>query len=393
MTLRFASSMGEVHRVGSTAPVDGQFLRYWAAQTDIGSAEGAGMMSNSCMEDGQGSIETPAFTPQATWVAGAMILGLGNWDGVFSEDVGIEFRLGASSQLKLHLVSAPAANGRPEGQMFSVEVRRGATVLAASQPEFYVREWNAIQFKATIDPTTGSFEVRMARRENEKWSTTSVGQGMQTILSGVSVNTADAGVANADNVVLDYSVKSNNVRWDHFFLFDDQGSNNNDFPTSIGDDPPLVQGVVPNADGVQNDWDVQGGQGTGFDTVNDPGFNVTDDVGRHVSQTPGDIFLTGFQDPGETGAPGLESGHPIGSAATILGMIFHHVSGMENSGTRTLRPVYRRIDDVRAEGADQAVNDTSFSGFFEVFELNPISAAAWTVQESKEMQWGLKVQS
>lgn len=390
MALRFLSSMGEVHNPDGGASV--QFLRYWGGSVGIGAAGSFGIMSNSVISDGSGSVLTPSFTPQATWIIGAMFRGDDEWDGINPQDIGLEFRLGAAVQLSVKFVPAAASGARPEGQMFSIEVRRGSTVLAASAPEFYVRDWHAIQFKATIDTVSGSFEVRMARRENETWIGSSFGTGMRTILSGSGINTADAAVNNADNVEIEYSVEDGATTWDHFFVFDSTGALNNDFPTALGGLPPLVQGVVPNADGVQNDWVARGGP-IGFDTVNDPGNSTSDDTGRLTSEVVSDIVLVQFQIPGETGVPGNEAGHPISGSANVLGVIFHHVSGMENSGNRTLRPIYRNISNVRSEGASVVVSSTSFAGFFEVFELNPVSSLAWTVQQTKEMQWGLKLQA
>lgn len=391
MALRFLSSMGEVHAPDGGSAI--QFLRYWGGSVTMGGGGGPGLMSNSVILDGSGSILTPSFTPQATWIIGAMFRTGDEWDGVSTHDIGLEFKLAGATQLSVKFVPAATSGARPEGQMFSIEVKRGSTVLAASDPEFYVRDWHAIQFKATIDTVSGSFEVRMSRRENESWVGSSFGTGMRTILSGTGINTADAAVNNADNVEIEYSVNTNSsVSWDHFFVFDSTGSINNDFPTALGGLPPLVQGVIPNADGAQNDWVAQGGP-IGFETLNDPGNSTVDDIGRLTSEVVSDIVLTEFQLPGETGTPGNEAGHLISGSANVLGVIFHHVSGMENSGNRTLRPVYRNSVDTRVEGASVVVSSTTFAGFFEVFELEPVSSLAWTVQQTKDMQWGIKLQA
>lgn len=384
MSLKFASSMGEVHYRGTS---NEQLLRYWEAQSGIDSAStSGGFLSNTAIIEGSAFLWTPFFTERDTWICGGVFWNSGLLAGGGTMEAGFKFYRGGVEQLDMVVVPAPAANGRPDGQQYGIEVRRGATVLAATAAIFYAQVATIFQMKVTIDPSVGAFEVRAATTENQTIP------AFTTVLSGVSVNTADTGVAGADQIQLNYQVEANSARWDHFWVFDDQGSVNNDFPGKF----LLVQGVVPNAQGAQNDWVSQGGQGGGsndYESVNDDGGNINDDVGRHTSDTPGDVFLVGFQTPGQTGAPGFEAGPSIGSGANVQGLIFHHVSAMENSGNRTVRPIYRNAADTRAEGSDLVLSDITFDGYFEVFELNPISASAWTPQETIDMQWGLKLQS
>ncbi len=384
MTLRFASSMGEVHKGGTD---NFQLLRYWNSANSVGTGSGAGLMSNLAIVDNSALLRTPVFTEQNTWICQGVFLNSAPLAGPSPMTAGLRYRRLGVEQLAMVIVPATASGSRPDGQLYSVEVRRGATLLAASAPIFYAQQFTIFQFKATIDTGVGgSFEVRAATVEG------GVVGAFSNVVSGTGVNTADTGVAGADDVEIHYNVEAGSSRWDHFWVMDDQGSINNDFPGKF----LLVQGVVPNAQGAQNDWTSQGGQGGGsndYESVNDPGDNIADDVGRHTSDTTNDIFLVGYQIPGETGAVGFEDGHPISGSANVQGVIFHHVSGMENSGNRTVSPIYRNASDVRADGTNQALTSTSFNGFFEVFELNPVSAAAWTAQQTKEMEWGLKLQA
>ncbi len=380
MTLKFASSLGEVHSgITDTAQMD----RYFGAAILLEGVD-AGLMSNDALISNFAQANTPVFTEQDTWITGAAILPGAYLVGGGSPEAGFKFQRQGVTQLTCTLTPRTTQlQGSSPGQYYSMEVRRGATVLGTTGFIFYSQEWTVFQIEATIDPTVGAFELQAAPVINGQ-----VG-AFVTVLTQSGVNTADDAVAGADQVSLNWTINSGNVRWDHWWVFDDQGTVNDALPPKW----LLVQGVVPNANGAQNDWIVQGGQGTGFETVNDPGFNTGDDVGRHTAEDNGDIFITEFQIPGETGSPGSEVGHPISSAANVLGLIFHHVSAMENSGSRNLRRIYRDIADVRNEGPDVNVNTTTFEGFFEVLELNPISAAAWTAQQTREMQWGLKLQS
>lgn len=388
MALIWASSMGEVHRPGTTAGSEYiQMLRYFGEQSAMSSSTAAGLMSKVVMQDGQGRVRTPQFTEQDTWIVQAAYRATGPMDGGLTQDLGIVIRRQGTEQLRLSFIPASASGSRFDGEMYSVRVERGATVLAATDPIFYSREWVVFQFKVTIDPAAGAYEVKAMRRENESFT-----GSLTTILSGSGVNTADDGVTGADQFQFNYYISAGASLWDHVWVMDDTGALNNDFPGKF----LLVQGVIPNANGAQLDWISQGGQGSGatfFDALNDSASNIAGDVGRAVTENIGDIILMAFQVPGETGLPGFETGPRISSLANVPGMIFHHVSAMENSGTLTVRPVYRNISDVRAEGNDLILTSTSFQGFYEVFEQNPVSAAAWTALEAIQMQWGLKLQA
>ena len=73
--------------------------------------------------------------------------------------------------------------------------------------------------------------------------------------------------------------------------------------------------------------------------------------------------------------------------------MFHHVTGMEASGSRTVRTLYRNIADNDSEGPDLVISGTDFEGYTTYFEEDPIAAAPWTVQATIDMQWGLKLQA
>lgn len=381
MALKWASSMGEVHLQGSNSV---QLTRYFATQSGMGSGSTTGLLSVRAMQEPSGFVRGPQLPEQNTWIVQGAFQNSGPMAGAFAQNAGLAFFRQGTEQLRMEFVPAGALGARQDGQLYFIEVKRGATVLATSAPLFYSEEWTIFQFKATVRTgSNGSFEVRAARVENQ-----TIG-AFSTILSGAALNSADAGVDGADQLEINFEVEGGSARWDHVWMMDDQGTINNDFPGKF----LLVQGVVPNSNGAQEDWVYQGGQGSGFDALNDPHNSDSDDVGRATSNTVGDIVLMGFQIPGELGAPGFESGHPISSAANVQGVIFHHVSGMENSGNRTVSPIYRDIADVRADGTNVVLNSLVFSGFFEVFELEPVTSLAWTAQQTKDMQWGLKVQA
>lgn len=369
MTLRFASSMGTIHQPA-------QMLRYWDSIDSLAGGLVIGLMSDNALNDPRAWIRTPTFTVQNTWVVQGAFKNTDFMSGAEPQNAGLYFRKAGAEQLSMLIVPEAGSGGLTDGYMYSIEVRRGATLLAASDPIFFSQDWTVFQFKATINTgILGSFEVKASRRENETQ------EAFASIITGVATNTADAAVAGADQVEINYDVKGGNATWDHFWAMDDQGAVNNDFPNKL----LMVHGMVPDSDGAQDDWVAQGGQGTGYQTVDDPANSIADDIGRQISENIGDIFLTGFPDPGGS--------HPISASANVAGVIFTHVSAMENSGTLTVRPIYRNAGDTRAEGADQALVGTSYAGYYEIFEEDPVALAAWTVAQVKAMQWGLKVQS
>ncbi len=391
---------GQTHLHTASAPVNCQFLRLWGS-TDITLTSTAGGLETpvNTVAVGSGRVGTPVLNERNTWIVQAAYRSSIFPTGAGSENVGIYFKRdsGATEQLSVRIrkQGASASGSFQDGERFKIEVMRGATSLGISR-DFWSRSWHVIQVKVFFNdpggaPNTGTVEVRVLPLEGEDRNRGQAEATQETVINVAGIDTSDSGQDGVDVIELDYDASTGTVTWDHFLVMDSDGAQNNDFPAQ-----PLVyvHGGVPNRDGADNDWVPQGPPPDGFEAVNDRADLCTEDDGRYTSDNPTDVLLFGMQPPGQTGTtPANASGPRIGASNAVLGVMFHHVSAMESSGNRTVRSLYRDIADVRSEGPDVVLSGTTFGGFFEIFELEPITAAVWTAQQTLDMQWGLKLQA
>jgi hypothetical protein len=373
-----------------------QFFRHWGSGGGLGTSTASGLMTpGTVYTDLGGFIRPPTFPAKETLIVQGAFRNLGLIAGPFTQEAGIVFYVGGTEQLRLIQVplGASASGSRLDGAQYVWEVRRGATVLATSKP-FWTFGWDVIQMKVffndpVLDPLNGSVEVRLSKSGDTNPDYPDGPQ--QTIINISGIDTSDSGFPDCDQVEFNYSVEQSGSVWDHILVMDTAGAVNNDFPA---EPLILVHGMVPNSNGDLQEWTIQGGQcgsGNSYECVNDSSSSSADDVGRFTSETTGQRSIFGFQYPGTAGIVGSETGHPISLGNSVKCVMFHHVSGMESSGTRTVRPLYRDIADVDSEQADEIISGTTFQGYTTYYETNPITALAWTPQETIEMQWGLKL--
>lgn len=367
--LKWASSMGEVHRKGTDAF---QLLRYWGSESGMpdSTGVGAGLMSSAVIAGNTGSM----FTPQLSGLTNTIYFQVAvqfNAALTGTPSAGFKIRNGAADQCYIRVEPSPADGAQAAGKYYRLSLYRGATLIASTAYEFYSLEWTVFQIKVTVNTgTSGDIEIRASRRENETFLT------LTSVLTVNNINTADTGSAGVDQIGFDYGTNGS-VRYDHFWWFDASGSVNNTWPSKV----LLVQGVLPNQNGSFNEWPAKGGGGNNYQSLDDSPHSIAEDSGRLTSQVVGERVLVKFPDPDEN--------HPLGSTANVAGVIFQHVSAMENSGVRTVAPLYRNAGGTSAQGTNQLLNSTSFNGFYEIFEDEPVSAAPWTAQQVKDMEWGL----
>ena len=292
--------------------------------------------------------------------------------GSFTGDTGpsVDIRLGAGlNQLTFKFVSAAA----PDTQGIKLEVRRGATVLATSSRVFLPSSgpfgWWVFQFKATIDPTSGSYEVKA-------WDHT--GTSFTIIAAATGVNTANQGVAGGDRVQFAAGSNSNiNVAIDDIVIMDGSGSTNNDFTST----PVIVYGELPNAD-VAGELDWTPSTGTTHSTLVDDTAVLpaqTDEVSTDVT---GSVDLYGFAQTELDLIP--TSGTPA-----VLGILVDMEGAMKNSGTRTVRVQVKDGVNQATDTTDMTYSTTAKISRFAVLEQNPTGTpAAWTVATLKTVELG-----
>lgn len=399
--IRFMMNGGQTWQPAATAPANCQAIRQWGDITWTNAVFDAGLFDpvNANSHANVGHAATPILAEKNTWIVQAAWRAPLFTHGAGLETAGIYFMRGNDTDeqlsVRIRKQDASPSGSFQDGERFKLEVMVGAVSLGISR-DFWTQQWHVIQVKVFFNnitgaPNTGTVEVRVLPLEGGEYPRLD-GAVQEVAISATNVDTSQTGLEGVDAIRFDYDVASQRSVWDHFLVMDSDGTINNDFPSQ-----PLilVHGGLPWDAGADQTWIPQGsGVTPPYEAVNDRSDLCTGDDGRLTSETPGDTTLFSFQTPGLTGAqPASGNGPLIGAGNQVLGVSFHHVSAMEASGNRTVRPYYRDVLDVRAEGADQILTGTLFAGYVEIFELEPVTGLAWTPQQTIDMQWGLKLQA
>lgn len=281
-----------------------------------------------------------------------------NFPGIHLMDGGTA---GTDDQLAV-VIARPSNATASEPGSGVIEVRRGAAVLATGTTRLLEKRWYYIEMTATVRTgINGAYEVKID-------GTTEV--------SDSGIDAANQGTDGADRVRIDWrSDGVDDVSLDDIYVADDG--------TFLGD--VIIEGVEAiTGDGDTAQWDLQGG-------ATDVGHALLDQQAvvqslfedrRIASNTVGQISLADFGN-----LTWIRDG-------TIHGVHVHTLARMETSGTRTLRNRFRDKDGVPGESdgaVDLVLTDTAFDTFLEMFENNPVTAAAWTVAEIDAGQWGVRV--
>lgn len=320
-----------------------------------------GHRTGSALTSSTLSFDSPEFADQDVWIV--------NWWWKFesvefgSQDAAVELTLDGDAQLS---VVPRSYNSVDQDDRYYVDIKRGGTTLATVGP-YWANEWHSFQLKATIDPSSGGYELKVDDVSE---------------VTGSGANTANEGVANADGVHIDMGNGTHNMQIDHIVVADDTGGENDDFLGEL-----LVQAALPISDGDDTDWLPSSGSDH-YALVNEAGSGVvvdTEDQKRVRSYTPGDDDLFSFTDM--AAAFGLPTSHQV------VAVSLETSARMDNSGSRTLQPRYKHSGGSDDIGAAWVVNDTEFATQTEIWDSDPVAAATWTLALLTAGQFGVRLQS
>lgn len=343
----------------------GMYQRKWESASAF-TAFVTGRLHGSGIRTASTAMEwrTRSLTVQNTWVAG---MGFRFRNSTIIDDTDIFpliVKKGTGEQLRVQWRKVTGEN------TYELILFRGSTELArtsdaGSTGKFTSLNWSYFEFKFTIDPTSGSYEVR---------------HNQQVIISGSGVNTAHQGSAGADVFELNYGSNSN-FELDDFYFLDSTGTINNDF---LGDS--VIEGRVPTSDdSPPADWTIENG---GFPSI-DTYWEVLDGTTTGTPQiyiyssTVSDQALVGFN-----------------SLSFITGQI-HCVqvnsdARLDVTGTRQFKHIIRSggtLYTTPTGGVNHSVASTSYATFYDIFELDPDTAAKWTISGVNNASFGVEVVS
>lgn len=249
-----------------------------------------------------------------------------------------------------------------DGATFQVECRhdasgfititRNGTVLATSTLQISADVFYHLQFKATINNTTGSAEVKI---NDAVWVTVS------------GVDTQNTANAYTNGVILQNTSNSLTLVYDDFWLCDTTGSVNNDY---LGD--VRIECLFPTGAGNSTQWTPSAG--SNYQNVDDTAPDG--DTTYNSSNTPGQIDDFAF-------------GDLVTAAGTVKAVQNIIIARKDDAGTRTLRrKAY--ISSNYYDGANFNLS-TSYAMYMEVLEQNPNTAAAWLIAGVNGANWGYEM--
>jgi hypothetical protein len=306
-------------------------------------ATAKGWNATLTLQSGQGRRGTTSSAGNGTWVTipntATVIAGcayrLSSLPGVFVQI--LDFRDAGTTQCDVRLTST-----------LQLQVTRAGTVLQAVPSGIVVGAYNYIEFRLTVHPTTGSWEVRV--------------NGI-TRLQGTG-NTRQT-AANQVNQVRLAGTGSDN--YDDFYIVDTSGTVANDF---LGD--VYVVALFPDSD-VVSGWTPSSGTSR-WALIDEPSMNSDTD---YVStSTVNDVFACGLSD-----LPA--SAWQVKAIQTVTAV------RKDDAGTRIIRPLLR-IGSTNYETADVSVGDT-YVMRPDPWTVNPATSAAWTVSDVNALAAGARL--
>lgn len=237
-----------------------------------------------------------------------------------------------------------------------LEVRRGATVIETGRIVLPFQDWAYIEFRALIDPSVGSYEVRVDRI---------------TDMAADGVNTALGGITDADTIK--FNSNSNN-RFDDIYVLDTVSGLWGDF---LG--PRAVEGLVVTGDGDTQEWGPSAASVHRL-LVDDPAATLS--IADYVaSASVGDDELFSFNS--------LE--HISGE---INAVAVNTVVGLEGVGSRTYRVKYRSATDAEGNGPTLLVDSTQSQNRQGIMERDPSGTPdVWSLEDINSGQFGVELVS
>jgi len=237
-------------------------------------------------------------------------------------------------------------------------LRRGlntGTLLATSTTTFNASTWYYLELRATINDSTGAYELRVNGVSDFSASNVDTRNGGT---SGV-IDTWSCAPGSTGGIQFTY---------DDFYICDTSGSSNNDF---LGD--CRIDTLLPNGDGNYTQFSPSTGTAH-YALVDETTPNTTD---YNYSSTAGDRDSYTFPD-----LAGLVS-------PTVYGVQIDAYMTKADAGTRTVSTM-SRLSGTNKDGATVVLSAGSYAYVSQIQETDPASAA-WTESNVNAAEFGVRV--
>lgn len=298
----------------------------------------AGRFSGNAVRSGTGFLQISLSSVQ-TRVAGFAFL----FDASGATVV-CQFQDAGTTQVELRLDSSR-----------HLVVTRNGTVLTTGTTVLALSIWYYIEFKAKIDPSTGTYEVRL-------------NGAVEISGSGNTRNTTNS-TCNQFALRPGFS----NHYFDDIYVLNTTGPPNSDF---LGE--CRIHTTLPNADnttatGTNKTWTPS--TGTNHSALVDE-TNPNDDTDYISSATAGEIDTFQFPDISPTG--------------TIAGVQAVLCDRKDDAGARTLCAEYRSGAGTNYDGGTSITPGSAYLMHRQIWETDPATSAAWTAANINAGEFGVK---
>lgn len=258
----------------------------------------------------------------------------------------IEFMDGATTQI---FVRQNADN--------SLSVVNGSgTVLGSSTTAQHLTtaSFTYLEFKATINNTTGSYELRA---DGATW------------ISGSGANTRNSANNQATSVRMRWSDTTANVcNYDDYYICNSAGSVNNDFLGAI-----KIECKFPSGAGTTTQL-TPTGAASNWDCVNDTTPN--DDTDYVASATVGQEDTYALQDMTAT-------------VGTVVGVQYGLRARKDDAAVRQIAPVRRHAGTDYVGSTVTLTN--SYANYYQLDETNPGTSAPYTISDINNLEAGVRI--
>lgn len=234
------------------------------------------------------------------------------------------------------------------------------TLLAESVINLWTYDtWHYLETKVKIADSGGTVEVRLNGVTVVSYTGDTKNGGTAGLINRMGIETANTGQVR---------------RVDDCYLLNEQGSA--PWNTFLGDTRCFP--LYPNGNG--NYSQLLGSDGN---SVNN--FQLVDEVG-----TPSSADYVGSVTPGDKDTYTFED-LPV-SVGTVRAVETRLYAAKTETGTKQMRALIRR-SATDANGADHPLAENSYATWRDIFQLDPIAAAAWTITNVDGSEFGAEVRS
>lgn len=237
----------------------------------------------------------------------------------------------------------------------TIRITGPAGELETSTATIGRERWHWIELKATINDTTGSYDVRVDGT---------------SIMSDTNVDTRNGGTGAVVDAVQFYMTSGNGNqhvwKFDDLVIMDDAGSVNNDF---IGDARPID--IYPTAEGNYSAWTPSSGTDNSA-LVDETAPNDDTDYVSSTTVTDKDTYTHGGITP------------TVGTVYAVA-VDMHHRK--DDGATRTVKSLMR-LSATDANGATHDVT-SSYAHYQSIHETKP-GGGSWTLTDVDNCEFGIE---